>query len=612
MHCPWLSTIAVVCFSCLFFPGAASGGDVQQSDVLVRRALESEIDGDVVLRGALLRSAAEADPASKPARWHAGQIEHEGEWTGYQHVPDRLAQNAAIEQYRAVRNNYEMTRNGQLRLADWCRDHKLPQRERAHLTAALALSNNSNDPVLRARLGFQLVDGVWTTQEEIDNQKQTLLAEQQHLKSWRPRLRRLSTQLAARRKEIREQALAELKTLRDPALIPALEATLLGGGLQRERLLIELLSGIESHQAADALARVAVFSSWDAVRRQAAEELHARPIETYAPELIRSLRTPIDSRFSLYIGAGGVHLLRSHVSETQYVREEVVSRSSTFIRPVILGSFETPEAARQAQNRLARATANAAIEAELGTRAVARNAELASEMISTWNRRLCGVLREGTGVELPDDAEQWWTWWCDYNQMEEEEKETRRRRYYRVRTEDISVADPTVVSRTPEQVPERRPCECLVAGTPVWTDRGFVAVEEIQIGDLVLAKHPATGELAYQPVLRTTVRDEEPTMTVATEQGEITATGGHTFWVSGRGWTKLRMVKPGERFHGVEGPVEIIRLEPAGQAKTYNLIVADSHTYFAGRALVLSHDLTFGEPVDALLPGLQRQWSAEH
>ena len=52
--------------------------------------------------------------------------------------------------------------------------------------------------------------------------------------------------------------------------------------------------------------------------------------------------------------------------------------------------------------------------------------------------------------------------------------------------------------------------DCLLAGTPVWTASGPARVEEIQVGDLVLSQHPGTGELAYKPVLKTTVRPPGP------------------------------------------------------------------------------------------------------
>jgi hypothetical protein len=609
-------SVGIVCAACALAAVASPQTTGSRSDQLVDQALQLKLPSDSAQRRELLNEAVKADPDNQRARWQLGQVQRDGKWIDYKSVPNELSTDDAIREYRDIRSRFAMTRNGQLQLANWCSKHKLPERERAHLTTALALSNNSDDPVLRARLNFQKVDGVWTNTSELAVQKTTQLAEQKHIKNWLARVRLLAHRLDARRKSIRDDAIAELRRLKDPKFIPVLESVFLNAGLERERLLVELLNDMKSHKAADALARVAVFSNWDVVRKEAATELHKRPIETFAPELIRSLRTPIDSRISLYVGSGGVHLLRSHVSETQYVRQEIQVRSSVFLRPVILGSVRRNAEGSRARNRVDRVTANAVVEAELKGYAANRNAKLQSEMINKWNQRICAVLREGTGVEQPDDARQWWKWWNDYNQMEEEEKETQTRRYNEQRTEDVSVGDPI---QTPPRLQPDPPVsprqtfsgkECLVAGTPIWTDRGYVVVEEVQIGDLVLSQNPATGELSYRPVLRTTIRGEEPIMQVTTAAGTIRATGGHTFWVSGRGWSKLRLVKPGETFHSVDGLVEILSLKPAGKAKTYNLIIADDHTYFVGQARILSHDVTFAEPVDTVVPGLQPNWNA--
>ena len=40
-------------------------------------------------------------------------------------------------------------------------------------------------------------------------------------------------------------------------------------------------------------------------------------------------------------------------------------------------------------------------------------------------------------------------------------------------------------------------------------------------------------------------------------------------------------------------------------APTYNLIVADFHTYFVGSSLVLCHDNTHSQPTNVMVPGLR-------
>ena len=77
--------------------------------------------------------------------------------------------------------------------------------------------------------------------------------------------------------------------------------------------------------------------------------------------------------------------------------------------------------------------------------------------------------------------------------------------------------------------------DCLAAGTQVWTETGSMAIEKIKVGDRVLAQDTDTGELAYKPVLRTTVRPKSELLRLETDGMVFESSGGHPFWVSGRG-----------------------------------------------------------------------------
>jgi hypothetical protein len=50
--------------------------------------------------------------------------------------------------------------------------------------------------------------------------------------------------------------------------------------------------------------------------------------------------------------------------------------------------------------------------------------------------------------------------------------------------------------------------------------------------------------------------------------------------------------------------VLIEAVEPGNHEQTYNLVVADFHTYFAGADRALSHDNTIRQPTDRVVPGL--------
>ena len=155
--------------------------------------------------------------------------------------------------------------------------------------------------------------------------------------------------------------------------------------------------------------------------------------------------------------------------------------------------------------------------------------------------------------------------------------------------------------------PAPRRADCFVAGTPVWTIAGLQSIEQIRIGDLVLSQDVQTGELAYKPVLQTNVRSAEPLIrvTLATLGREILeGSGGHPLWVAGDGWTMLRELEPGAILHGIGGSAMASEVGAGEDAETYNLVVADFHTYVVGHAKIVCHDNTPRRPTNAVVPGL--------
>ena len=74
--------------------------------------------------------------------------------------------------------------------------------------------------------------------------------------------------------------------------------------------------------------------------------------------------------------------------------------------------------------------------------------------------------------------------------------------------------------------------------------------------------------------------------------------------MAGQGWVKARDLKPGMQCHTLTGTLSIDAIEEGSHQETYNLVVADFHTYFAGRHRVLTHDNTIRSPTRCLVPGL--------
>jgi len=151
------------------------------------------------------------------------------------------------------------------------------------------------------------------------------------------------------------------------------------------------------------------------------------------------------------------------------------------------------------------------------------------------------------------------------------------------------------------------PHSCLIAGTPIWTDRGPVAVEKMEVGDRVLARDPVSGELAYKSVLGTTIRQRAALVNISLADETIVASGGHPFWVVGQGWVNARHLEPDMRIYTTTSTAAVnsIKIDEAGGQPVYNLIVEEFHNYFAGNSHLLLHDPTPREPTLGPVPGWQ-------
>ena len=77
-----------------------------------------------------------------------------------------------------------------------------------------------------------------------------------------------------------------------------------------------------------------------------------------------------------------------------------------------------------------------------------------------------------------------------------------------------------------------------MAGTLVCTVDGEVPIEDIEVGDYVLAENPDTGEIDYKPVLETYEHDTYDVVYLTIDGEEFTTTEGHPFYVEGRGFEK--------------------------------------------------------------------------
>ena len=120
---------------------------------------------------------------------------------------------------------------------------------------------------------------------------------------------------------------------------------------------------------------------------------------------------------------------------------------------------------------------------------------------------------------------------------------------------------------------------CFVAGTLICTVDGEVPIEDIQVGDYVLAENPDTGEIDYKPVLETYEHDTYDVVYLTIDGEEFITTEGHPFYTLERGFVKAGELRYSDTLVDAKG--NKLYLEKKNE---------DYHTYFVGENGVLVHN----------------------
>ncbi|MFD4524187.1 polymorphic toxin-type HINT domain-containing protein [Streptomyces sp. NPDC058470] len=144
-------------------------------------------------------------------------------------------------------------------------------------------------------------------------------------------------------------------------------------------------------------------------------------------------------------------------------------------------------------------------------------------------------------------------------------------------------------------------CKCFLAGTDVLMADGKTKdIEDVEVGDTVLATDPETGESGPREVTRLIITEDDKyfnELSIATEDGvkELTATHEHPFWSpSEGGWVEAGSLTTGMTLLTDTGDTVIVTGNRGytQHATTYNLTVDDLHTYYVlvGKTPVLVHN----------------------
>lgn len=567
---------------------------------LVEAALAAEASGQTDSRDALLQQAVDADPSYAAAHWHRGEVLVDGQWLKVEAAQQRAIEQGKIYEYNSRRVAAGSSAADQLDLAGWCRQQGLIEQQTAH--ALLALGAGSNAADARSELSQFPAGGMWLTAAEIAQRQRQAERAQLGLETWTPQIKQW---LRSVHKSDRTKNL--IRQLDDPTAIPAIESMLSVKNQETALLAVAALANMPEQAATASLVRHAVLSEWEDVRTAAAEALQPRSLYGYAPLLLAGLELPIQMDMAVIQQGVGSWNYRCQLFREGPMADASLDATFRVQRQQVPIANDGNDGRIAAQNRsnyrqglaavASAGAANARRIQQLNDRSEQVNARISQALTlatagtdaSPVNRpRRKAQAGQPMPTEDPANPRYWWEWWYDYNDI-----------YY---TSERPVTEYTQFDQQTQPPPQAH--ECFVAGTPVWTPTGKMAIELAQPGDLVLAQHPETGEFAYKAVLATTERPPVTLLRVETGADAVVVTRGHPLWVSGKGWRMARELELGDRLHTASGPREITAIETAPKAAAYNLVVVGFNTYFAGEAKLLAHDNNLRQPTDVVVPGL--------
>ena len=136
---------------------------------------------------------------------------------------------------------------------------------------------------------------------------------------------------------------------------------------------------------------------------------------------------------------------------------------------------------------------------------------------------------------------------------------------------------------------------CFIAGTLVATSDGMKPIEDIEVGDEVLAYDPETGEQAYKHVVNLFRNATDKWYHVHVNEQDITCTAEHPFYVADIDeFVPAKDLKAGQHVLLSDGSCAeidgILVEELSTPETTYNFEVEDYHTYYVSKDKVLVHN----------------------
>ncbi|MCU0708475.1 MAG: HINT domain-containing protein [Pirellula sp.] len=562
---------------------------------LVQASLAAESKGLEQERRTLLEKAISEEPDEPSVRWRLGQILDGREWKSVDSVASEWSRSKALIMYYRLRDGSQPTLASQLELAAFCDAKGLTNEAIAHRMAVLELEPNHE--YTRMKLGYTLFEGRWYLRSELEKEWLRARRITKALQTESDDLGRIARRLQRKTMSVQD-ATDEIVKRASVDVIPAWELCLSSAHGQGAMAVVDALATMPQPESTLALARHACWVDDPIVREAAIQALCDRDEYAYVPAMLSELQGPWTPSTPMVLSEGNRLVFRYMASSESRDKKSVqVFDNAYFLEGNIASASQLANQANtfaSLSSEYARSQINASIEQR--------------------NKRVIHALQQITGESTITSPQAWWSWWDDRTEVYSS-GEKPWEASFGFHNSTVSGAPimipPTSFVSSPRPSKPRETKDCLAAGTPILTNRGPLAIESLRIGDLVWSKNLDTGEVRLQPILRTTVRQPSHLIRIrlidSTNQETILrASGGHPFFVSGKGWIRARDLTSGMTLHGLESVCWVQSAEREEEMnETYNLVVHEFHTYFAGPTATLSHDNSIVTPAVTTVPGFE-------
>ncbi len=133
------------------------------------------------------------------------------------------------------------------------------------------------------------------------------------------------------------------------------------------------------------------------------------------------------------------------------------------------------------------------------------------------------------------------------------------------------------------------------------TAEGFKAIETIKVGELVAARDELAGATHWQRVERVVVNHDREVIDLIFVNADgaielITVTPGHWFATASNGWVEAGALEQGAQIQTLDERLVRLLSKSANtiSTTTYNLTVANDHSYFVGASGIWVHNVCCG------------------